>query len=65
LWKSFRRSRNLSRIGLKLFGFIAELAIAFIPESRSSYSGFPDIRVNLDFLQLRPMKRDSRADDPL
>jgi len=28
-------------IGLKLFGFIAELAFAFIPESRSPCPGFP------------------------
>jgi hypothetical protein len=36
LWKSFRaQAERGSGIGLKLFGFIAESAFTFIPESRS------------------------------
>ncbi len=35
-------AERCSGIGLKLFGFIAEPVFAFIPESRSSCSGFPN-----------------------
>jgi hypothetical protein len=54
LWKSFRaQAERDSRIGLKLFGFIAESVFSFIPErcsgsSRNAVRNHPGIAFTLD-----------------